>query len=128
MSEGFNQGGVVFSQDDCAIQRGSRCMHQHLRRLPYNGGEDVCTRSITRGFSLEWVAHAFDVGRPHGAVYAGCGRKNPLGVLRLQTSQGCFAVKRFAHVLRGGALAIEPTAYAAGFPMPRPLWTIDIII
>jgi hypothetical protein len=25
-------------------------MHQHLRRLPYNGGEGVCTGSIIRGF------------------------------------------------------------------------------
>jgi hypothetical protein len=41
------------------------------------------------GLSFEWVAHAFDLRRPHGAVYTG---------------------------------------YAAGFPMPRPLWTIDIII
>ena len=24
-------------------------MHQPLRRLPYNGGEDVCTGSIIRG-------------------------------------------------------------------------------
>ena len=59
------------------------------------------------------------------AVYAGCGQKNPLGVLRLQTSQGCFAVKRFEHAPRYGALAIESAAYDAGFPMPRPFWTTD---
>ena len=103
-------------------------MHQHLQRLPYNGGEGVCTGSITWGFSLEWVAHAFNLGRPHGVVYAGCGRKNPLAVLRLQTLQGCFAVKRFAHAPRCGALAIESAAYAADFPMPRPSWTTDLII
>ena len=80
------------------------------------------------GVALEWVAHAFDLRRPHGTVYAGCGQKNPLGVLRLQTSQGCFAVKRFAHAPRCGALAIESAAYAAGFPMLRPFWTIDIIV
>ena len=76
-------------------------------------------------FSIEWLAHAFDLGQPHVAVYAGCGQKNPLGVLRLQTSRGCFAVKRFEHAPRCGALAIESAAYAAGFPMPQPFRTTD---
>ena len=76
-------------------------------------------------FSVEWLAHAFVLGQPRIAVHAGCGQKNPLGVLRLETSQGCFAVKRFEHEPAQGALAIEFTAYAAGFPMPRPLRTPD---
>jgi hypothetical protein len=73
--------------------------------------------------SVEWLAQGFDIGRPRVAVHAGCGQKNPLGVLRLETSQGCFAVKRFEHEPRRGALALEFAAYAAGFPMPRPLRT-----
>jgi Ser/Thr protein kinase RdoA (MazF antagonist) len=73
--------------------------------------------------SVEWLAQVFDIGRPRVAVHAGCGQKNPLGVLRLETSQGCFAVKRFEHEPRRGALALEFAAYAAGFPMPRPLRT-----
>jgi Phosphotransferase enzyme family len=74
-------------------------------------------------FSVEWLAQVFDIGRPRVAIHAGCGQKNPLGVLRFETSQGCFAVKRFEHEPRRGALAIEFTAYTAGFPMPRPLQT-----
>lgn len=74
-------------------------------------------------FSIEWLAQVFGLGRPHVAVHAGCGQKNPLGVLRLETSQGVFAVKRFEDEPRQVALAIESTAYAAGFPMPQPLRT-----
>jgi Phosphotransferase enzyme family len=76
-------------------------------------------------FSVEWLAHAFGLGRPHVAVHAGCGQKNPLGVLRLETSQGGFAVKRFEHEPRRVALVIESAAYEASFPMPQPLRTID---
>jgi thiamine kinase-like enzyme len=74
-------------------------------------------------FSVEWLAHAFGLGRPRVVVHAGCGQTNPLGVLRLETSQGVFAVKRFEHEPRRVALAIESAAYAAGFPMPQPLRT-----
>jgi hypothetical protein len=76
-------------------------------------------------FSVEWLARAFGLERPRTVVHAGCGQKNPLGVLRLETSQGAFAVKRFEHEPRRVALAIESAAYAAGFPMPQPLRTID---
>lgn len=76
-------------------------------------------------FSLERVAHAFGLGRPRMAVYAGCGQKNPLGVLRLETSQGVFAIKRFEHEPSRVALVVESAAYEAGFPMPQPLRTID---
>ena len=80
-------------------------------------------RSEHPAFSVEWLAHVFDLGRPRVAVHAGGGQKHPLGVLRLETAQGCFAVKRCAHEPKSGALAIESTAYAAGFPMPQPLQT-----
>ena len=76
-------------------------------------------------FSVEWLAHVFDLGRPRVAVHTGCGQKNPLGVLRLETSQGVFAVKRFEYEPRRVALAVESAAYATGFPMPQPLRTTD---
>ena len=76
-------------------------------------------------FAVEWLTHAFGLGRPRRAVHAGRGQKNPLGVLRLETSKGCFAVKRFEHEPSRVALAIESAAYAAGFPMPQPLATTD---
>ena len=75
--------------------------------------------------SVEWVAHAFGLGRPHMAAHAGGGQNNPLGVLRLETSQGVFAIKRCAHEPRRVALVIESAAYAAGFPMPQPRRTRD---
>lgn len=74
-------------------------------------------------FSLEWLTHVFGLGQPRVAVHAGCGQKNPLGVLRLETSQGVFAVKRFEQEPRRVALAIEFAAHEAGFPMPQPLRT-----
>src|SRR5262245_65158761 len=72
-------------------------------------------------FSVEWLARVFDLGRPRVAVHAGCGQKNPLGVLRLETTKGCFAVKRFEQEPSHVALAIESAAYATRFPMPQPL-------
>lgn len=77
------------------------------------------------GFSIEWLTHAFDLGRPGVAIRAGCGQTNSLGVLRLETSQGVFAVKRFEHEPRRAALVIETAAYEAGFPMPQPIRTRD---
>jgi Phosphotransferase enzyme family len=76
-------------------------------------------------WSVEWLAHVFDLGRPRAVVPAGCGQKNSLGVLRLETVKGCFAVKRLAHEPRQVALAIESAAYATEFPMPQPLRTTD---
>lgn len=75
--------------------------------------------------SLKWLTHAFGLGQPYLAIHAGRGQHNPLGVLRLETSKGVFAVKRCDHEPRRVALTIESAAYAAGFPMPQPLTTTD---
>ena len=71
-------------------------------------------RSEHPAFSVEWLAHVFDLGRPRVAVHAGGGQKHPLGVLRLETAQGCFAVKRCAHEPKPGALAIESYRLCSG--------------
>ena len=76
-------------------------------------------------FSIAWLANAFGLGQPDTAVHAGRGQTNSLGVLRLETSHGVFAVKRFEDQPRQTALLIETAAYKAGFPMPKPFWTID---
>lgn len=74
-------------------------------------------------YSIERVARTFGLGQPGTAVPAGRGQKNPLGVLRLESSSGCFAVKRFTEEPRPAALAVESAAYASGFPMPTPVRT-----
>jgi Ser/Thr protein kinase RdoA (MazF antagonist) len=76
-------------------------------------------------FSLDWLTRAFGMGRPRMAIHAGSGQKNALGVLRLETSQGVFAVKRFEQEPTRVALAIEFAAYEAGFPMPQPRQTSE---
>lgn len=75
-------------------------------------------------YSTDWVAHAFGLGRPSAAVPGGRGQKNSLGVLRLESSKGRFAVKRFREEPRPAALAVEFAAYESGFPMPAPVPTI----
>ena len=70
--------------------------------------------------SADWLGLHFDLGRIRAIVHAGSGQKNPLGVLRLETSAGSFAVKRFDEGPRPAALAIEDAAWRAGFPMPQP--------
>ena len=77
-----------------------------------------------RVFSEEMCARAFDLGTPRGDfVFAGRGQTNPLGVLRLKTDRGAFAIKRFTVPPRPAALAVERAAFAAGIPMPRPIHT-----
>ena len=76
-------------------------------------------------FSIDWLAHTFDLGQPHSAIQAGRGQTNRLGVLRLETSKGSFAVKRFEIAPKPVALLIEETAYKTGFPMPQPIWARD---
>jgi hypothetical protein len=78
-------------------------------------------RSDHAEFGVEWVTDTFGLGRPVAARLAGRGQRNPLGVLRLETSTGVFAIKRFRDEPRPFALAIESAAHAAGFPMPRPV-------
>jgi Ser/Thr protein kinase RdoA (MazF antagonist) len=75
-------------------------------------------------FSEEICARAFDLGTPRANfVFAGRGQTNPLGVLRLETDQGAFAIKRFTVPPRPAALAIESAAFTGGVPMPRPVQT-----
>ena len=45
-------------------------------------------------FSIDWLTHTFDLGEPYNVFQAGCGQTNKLGVLRLKTSLGLFAIKR----------------------------------
>jgi Ser/Thr protein kinase RdoA (MazF antagonist) len=51
------------------------------------------------------------------------GQNNPLGVLRLETSAGTFAIKQMEREPAPGALQIEWAAYESGFPMPQPIRT-----
>lgn len=75
-------------------------------------------------FSEETCARAFALGAPAADfVFAGRGQTNPLGVLRLETDTGAFAIKRSTMPPRPAALAIERAAFAAGIPMPRPIQT-----
>jgi hypothetical protein len=74
-------------------------------------------------YSIRWVARTFGLGQPGPAVPAGRGQKNPLGVLRMESSSGRFAVKRFTEEPGPAALAVEFAAYASGFPMPTPVRT-----
>lgn len=76
-------------------------------------------------FSIDWLAHTFDLGQPHSIVQAGRGQTNRLGVLRLETSIGLFAIKRFDQAPKKVALSIEEAAHKTGFPMPQPIWAIN---
>lgn len=76
-------------------------------------------------FSLDWLVHTFDLGEPYNIVQAGYGQTNKLGVLRLETSLGLFAIKRSEQAPKPVALSIEETAYKTGFPLPRPIWAVD---
>jgi Ser/Thr protein kinase RdoA (MazF antagonist) len=51
------------------------------------------------------------------------GQNNPLGVLRLETSTGTFAIKQMERAPAPGALQIECAAYESGFPMSQPIRT-----
>jgi hypothetical protein len=69
------------------------------------------------------VARAFEVGSPRGELdLVVRGPTNPLGIRRLVTERGTFAVKISAEAPRAAALAIERAAAAAGLPLPP---TID---
>jgi aminoglycoside phosphotransferase (APT) family kinase protein len=71
-------------------------------------------------------ARAFDLGTPRGElVFAARGQSNPLGVFRLETERGSFAIKKLGAAPRPLALAIEQAAYAAGISLPQPLPSVD---
>jgi len=73
-------------------------------------------------FSAEWCARVFGLGTPRtDLVFAARGQSNPLGVFRLETDRGRFAIKRLSAPPRPEGLAIELCAYAAGVPMPAPI-------
>lgn len=72
-------------------------------------------------FSIDWLTHTFNLGEPHNVFQAGCGQTNELGVLRLKTSLGAFAIKRSEQAPKQVALSIEETAYKTGLPLPRPV-------
>jgi len=72
------------------------------------------------------VADIFQLGRPRGALeFVARGQLNPLGVCRLPTDTGCFAVKQFDAAPRSAALAIEATAFEMGLPVPEPMQAHD---
>lgn len=81
--------------------------------------------SGTDAVALDWLAQTFDLGRPYTTRLAGAGQTNPLGVLRLDTSRGCFAIKRLERAPSHAALRIESVAHQTGFPLPRPIPTTD---
>lgn len=77
-----------------------------------------------RVFSEETCARTFGLGKPQrDFIFAGRGQTNPLGVLRLDTDRGTFAIKQFTVPPRPAALAVEWAALRAGIPMPRPIPT-----
>ena len=84
------------------------------------GGEKMDALDAVR------VADIFHLGRPIGALeFVARGQLNPLGVHRLLTDKGCFAVKQFDAAPRTAALAIEATAFKMGLPIPEPMQTRD---
>jgi hypothetical protein len=76
-------------------------------------------------FTLDWLTRTFVLGRPISSTVAAYGQTNPLGVLRVHTEHGYFAIKQYGQPPRGTALAIEEGAYQAGFPMYDPLYALD---
>src|SRR5262245_60176558 len=84
-----------------------------------------CLTERARDISVDWLARRFDLGRIRTVGHAGSGQKNRLGVLRLDTAAGAFAVKQLDACPTSAALAIEDAAWYAGFAMPRPRRTTD---
>jgi len=71
----------------------------------------------------EWLTHTFDLGQVQGLTVAGVGQVNPLGVLRLETSKGRYAIKQMDREPKRLALRIESIAFESGFPMSEPILT-----
>ncbi len=68
------------------------------------------------------LARRFDLGRAHGPLtFVACGQSNPLGVWRLHSDAGCFAVKLYAQQPDARALLVEVAAFDAGAPLPKPI-------
>jgi hypothetical protein len=79
----------------------------------------------TAMLSEERCAADFDLGKPKGAfAVGGQGQCNAMGVLRLETDRGMFAVKRNTSPPNPIALKVERAAVAAGIALPRPIETI----
>ncbi|MEZ4324937.1 MAG: aminoglycoside phosphotransferase family protein [Polyangiales bacterium] len=79
-----------------------------------------------RSFSEESCAADFGLGRPKAEfTLAGRGQMNPLGVLRLETDRGTFAIKQSLYPPRPVALRIERMAHEAGLTMPTPILTVE---
>ncbi len=83
------------------------------------------TSRDVREFSMEWAAAVFGLGTVRDAADAGRGQGSALGVLRVATSRGVFAVKRLDREPSAAALAIEQAACAAGYSIAPPLQTTD---
>lgn len=73
---------------------------------------------------LARILEAYPVdGVRHTLTFAARGQSNPLGVWRLATDQGAYAVKLRLAQPGAHAVAIEALAHRAGVPMPAPLQT-----
>ncbi len=70
------------------------------------------------------VARMFGLGRAHGSLhFVARGQSNPLGVWRLHSDAGRFAVKLYAQKPNADAQLIEVAAFDAGAPLPKPIAT-----
>ena len=68
------------------------------------------------------LALRFDLGRAQEPLtFVARGQSNPLGVWRLHSDAGCFAVKLYAQQPDARALLVEVAAFDAGAPLPRPI-------
>ncbi len=76
-------------------------------------------------FSPGWLTSVFGLGQSILSTDAFYGQTNPLGVLRVHTKCGVFAIKQHDQPPRSLALAIEEAAFRAHFPMPNPIYTLE---
>lgn len=73
---------------------------------------------------LDDISTSFPVGSARGPlVFVARGQSNPLGVWRLVTAHGAYAVKLRTVQPDARAVSIERHAWRAGVPMPEPLET-----
>jgi len=105
---------------DAAPQRCTAVIFR-VRRRARSG----ISQRMAADVSAEWCAASFGLGEPRQALqFMARGQTNPLGVFRLETQHGSFAVKNLGARLSAGAVLIERAAHAAGVPMPEPLRSI----
>jgi len=73
-------------------------------------------------FSADWCARVFDLGTPLAPLqFAARGQTNPLGVHRLDTDRGTFAIKALSIQPSRSAVLIEQSAARAGVAMMPPV-------